>query len=74
MAIRKADVPHATSYLDEILKFIDSGWASAVVDMDGVSTQSVYQGIRRVLSRKPEETRGVKCMMRGGQVYLVRKR
>lgn len=72
MAIKKADVPHVTDYLKDIMEFLDTGWNGAEVTCEGVPAKSVYHGIKRVLRTKPEKTKGVNCVLRKGRVYLMR--
>ena len=72
MAIRKADLPHRADYLGEVTDFLASGWHTAIVTSDSVSTKTLYQSLRRAIRRHPEKAKGVKCVMRDGEVYLTK--
>lgn len=73
MGIKKAEVPdvdykHANRNLKDIQEFIDSGWDSAEVDLDGRKANNVGISMRAAIRRNGIE--GVKVMKRGERVYL----
>jgi hypothetical protein len=75
MGIKKAEVPnvdykHANRNLKDIQEFIDSGWDSAEVDLDGRKANNVGISMRAAIRRNGIE--GVKVMKRGGRVFLKR--
>lgn len=75
MGIKKAEVPnvdyrHANRNLKDIQEFIESGWDSAEVDLDGRKAVNVDVAMRVAMRRNGIE--GVKVMKRGEHVYLKR--
>lgn len=74
MAIEKAELPYRPDYLGEVTDFLANGWGCAKVTHDGVSKLTLYQSLKRVIRRHPDKAKGVKCVMRKGDVYLVRAR
>lgn len=75
MGIKKAEVPnvdynHTNRNLKDIQEFIESGWDSAEVDLDGRKAVSVDVAMRVVIRRNGIE--GVKVMKRGERVFLKR--
>lgn len=75
MGIKKAEVPnvdygHANRNLKDIQEFIESGWDSAEVDLDGRKAVNVDVAMRVAMRRNGIE--GVKVMKRGERVYLKR--
>lgn len=75
MGIKKAEVPnvdygHANRNLSDIQEFIESGWDSAEVDLDGRKAVNVDVAMRVAMRRNGIE--GVRVMKRGEHVYLKR--
>ena len=75
MGIKKAKVPnvdykHTNRNLSDIQEFIESGWDSAEVDLDGRKAVNVDVSMRVAMRRNGIE--GVKVMKRGEHVYLKR--
>ena len=75
MGIKKAEVPnvdygHANRNLSDIQEFIESGWDSAEVDLDGRKANNVDVAMRIAMRRNGIE--GVKVMKRGEHVFLKR--
>jgi len=75
MGIKKAEVPnvdykHANRNLNDIREFIESGWDSAEVDLDGRKAVNVDVSLRVAMRRNGIE--GVRVMKRGEHVYLKR--
>lgn len=75
MGIKKAEVPdvdykHVNRNLKDIQEFIESGWDSAEVDLDGRKANNVGISMRAAIRRNGIE--GVKVMKRGGRVFLKR--
>lgn len=75
MGIKKAEVPnvdygHANRNLSDIQEFIESGWDSAEVDLDGRKASNVDVAMRVAMRRNGIE--GVRVMKRGEHVYLKR--
>lgn len=75
MGIKKAEVPsidykHVNRNLKDIQEFIDSGWDSAEVDLDGRKANNVDVAMRIAMKRNGID--GVKVMKRGGRVFLKR--
>lgn len=75
MGIKKAEVPnvdykHINRNLKDIREFIESGWDSAEVDLDGRKVNSVDVAMRLAMRRNGIE--GVKVMKRGERVFLKR--
>lgn len=75
MGIKKAEVPnvdyrHANRNLKDIQEFIESGWDSAEVDLDGRKAVNVDVAMRVAMRRNG--IKGVKVMKRGERVYLKR--
>ena len=75
MSIKKAEVPnvdykHTNRNLKDIQEFIESGWDSAEVDLDGRKVSSVDVAMRIAMKRNGIE--GVKVMKRGEHVFLKR--
>ena len=75
MSIKKAEVPnvdykHTNRNLKDIQEFIDSGWDSAEVDLDGRKAVNVDVALRIAMKRNGIE--GVKVMKRGEHVFLKR--
>lgn len=75
MGIKKAEVPnvdykHDDRNIRDIREFIDSGWDSAEVDLDGRKATNVDVALRIAMRRNGIE--GVKVMKRGEHVYLKR--
>jgi len=75
MGIKKAEVPnvdykHANRNLKDIQEFIESGWDSAEVDLDGRKANNVGISMRAAIRRNGVE--GVKVMKRGEHVFLKR--
>ena len=75
MGIKKAEVPnvdygHANRNLSDIQEFIESGWDSAEVDLDGRKAVNVDVSMRVAMRRNGIE--GVRVMKRGEHVYLKR--
>ena len=75
MGIKKAEVPnvdykHTNRNLKDIQEFIESGWDSAEVDLDGRKANNVGISMRAAIRRNGIE--GVKVMKRGGRVFLKR--
>lgn len=75
MGIKKAEVPnvdygHANRNLKDIQEFIESGWDSAEVDLDGRKPNNVDVALRVAMRRNGIE--GIKVMKRGEHVYLKR--
>jgi len=75
MGIKKAEVPnvdyrHVNRNLKDIQEFIDSGWDSAEVDLDGRKANNVDVAMRIAMKRNGVE--GVKVMKRGEHVFLKR--
>ena len=75
MAIKKAEVPnvdykHTNRNLKDIQEFIESGWDSAEVDLDGRKANNVDVALRIAMRRNGIE--GIKVMKRGARVFLKR--
>lgn len=75
MGIKKAEAPnvdyrHTNRNLKDIREFIESGWESAEVDLDGRKANNVDISMRVAMRRNGIE--GVKVMKRGEHVYLKR--
>lgn len=75
MAIKKAEVPNVdykrtNRNLNDIQEFIESGWDSAEVDLDGRKANNVDVALRIAMRRNGIE--GVKVMKRGARVFLKR--
>lgn len=75
MGIKKAEVPsvdykHTNRNLKDIIEFIESGWDSAEVDLDGRKANNVGISMRAAIRRNGIE--GVKVMKRGEHVFLKR--
>jgi hypothetical protein len=75
MAIKKAEVPsvdykHTNRNLNDIQEFIESGWDSAEVDLDGRKANNVDVALRIAAKRNGIE--GIKVMKRGEHVFLKR--
>lgn len=75
MGIKKSEVPnvdykHTNRNLNDILEFIESGWDSAEVDLDGRKANNVDVAMRIAMKRKGID--GVKVMKRGEHVFLKR--
>ena len=75
MSIKKAEVPnvdygHDKRNLNDIKEFIESGWDSAEVDLDGRKANNVDVAMRIAMRRNGIE--GVKVMKRGEHVFLKR--
>lgn len=75
MAIKKAEVPnvdykHTNRNLNDIQEFIESGWDSAEVDLDGRKANNVDVALRIAMRRNGIE--GIKVMKRGARVFLKR--
>ena len=75
MGIKKAEVPNVdykrtNRNLNDIQEFIESGWDSAEVDLDGRKANNVGISMRAAIRRNGIE--GVKVMKRGGRVFLKR--
>lgn len=75
MGIKKAEIPnvdykHVNRNLKDIQEFIESGWDSAEVDLDGRKANNVGISMRAAISRNGIE--GVKVMKRGEHVFLKR--
>lgn len=75
MGIKKAEVPsidyrHTNRNLNDIQEFIESGWDSAEVDLDGRKANNVGISMRAAIRRNGIE--GVKVMKRGEHVFLKR--
>jgi len=75
MAIKKAEVPnvdykHVNRNLKDIQEFIESGWDSAEVDLDGRKANNVDVAMRIAMKRNGIE--GIKVMKRGARVFLKR--
>ena len=75
MGIKKAEVPNANykrpnRNLKDIQEFIESGWDSAEVDLDGRKANNVDVAMRVAMRRNGIE--GIKVMKRGEHVYLKR--
>lgn len=75
MGIKKAKVPnvdygHTNRNLNDIREFIESGWDSAEVDLDGRKAVNVDVSLRVAMRRNGIE--GVKVMKRGEHVFLKR--
>lgn len=75
MGIKKAEIPdvdykHVNRNLKDIQEFIESGWDSAEVDLDGRKANNVDVAMRIAMRRNDIE--GVKVMKRGEHVFLKR--
>lgn len=75
MGIKKAEVPnvdyrHANRNLKDIQEFIESGWDSAEVDLDGRKAVNVDIALRVAMRRNSIE--GITVMKRGEHVFLKR--
>jgi len=75
MGIKKAEIPtivreRNSRNLRDIQEFIESGWESAEVDLDGRKASVANIALRTIVSRNNIE--GVKVMKRGEHVYLKR--
>lgn len=75
MGIKKAEVPnvdynHTNRNLKDIQEFIESGWDSAEIDLDGRKAINVDISMRTTIRRSGIE--GVKVMKRGEHVFLKR--
>lgn len=75
MGIKKAEIPnvdykHVNRNLKDIQEFIESGWDSAEVDLDGRKANNVGISMRAAIRRNGIE--GVKVMERGEHVFLKR--
>lgn len=75
MGIMKAEIPnvdykHINRNLKDIQEFIESGWDSAEVDLDGRKAVNVDVSLRIAMRRNGIE--GVKVMKRGERVFLKR--
>lgn len=75
MGIKKANVPnidygHANRNIKDIQEFIESGWDSAEVDLDGRKPNNVDVALRVAMRRNGIE--GIKVMKRGEHVFLKR--
>lgn len=75
MGIKKAEIPdvdykHVNRNLKDIQEFIESGWDSAEVDLDGRKANNVDVAMRIAMRRNSIE--GVKVMKRGEHVFLKR--
>ncbi len=75
MGIKKAVVPnvdykHVNRNLKDIQEFIESGWDSAEVDLDGRKAVNVDVAMRIAMRHNGIE--GVKVMKRGERVFLKR--
>lgn len=75
MGIKKAEIPnvdykHVNRNLKDIQEFIESGWDSAEVDLDGRKANNVGISMRAAIRRNGIE--GVKVMKRGEHVFLKR--
>lgn len=73
MGIKKAEVQsieRASVNLKDIKEFIESGWDSAEVDLNGRKASTANTSLRATIRRNNIE--GVKVMKRGEHVYLKR--
>lgn len=75
MGIKRAEVPtivreRNNRNLRDIQEFIESGWESAEVDLDGRTASVANNALRTAVRRNNIE--GVKVMKRGEHVFLKR--
>lgn len=72
MSIRKAQVSSTETVIDDMRRFAQTGWESAIIEIEGRSAVQIANAVCGAKRRFPDEFAGIKATRRDGVVWLVR--